>query len=63
VSAEAESVVDCLKRVTGGQSAGCTLLRPNSVAAQAAYRSSPATEIAEDVKAPVLGKNGVDDAA
>jgi hypothetical protein len=60
---EAGSAVGWPGKATEDQSVGYRRLEQDNVVAQAEYRSPRAIVGAEDVKAPVLGTNGVDDAA
>ena len=62
-SAEPESAAGWLGTAIEDQSVGCTRRQQDNAAAQAACRSPRAAAVAEDVKAPVLDMNGVDDAA
>lgn len=59
-----ESVAGWLEMAIEGQFADCRRRRPdNAAAVQADCRSPHAIGAAEDVKAPVLGTIGADDAA
>lgn len=62
-SAEPERVADWLRRETEDQSGDCRLQQLNTGAVQAGSRSRRAVDAGEDVKAPVLGTLGTDDAA
>lgn len=62
-SAEPERVAGWLRRETEDQSGGCRLQQLNTGAAQAGSRLRRAVDAGEDVKAPVLGTLGTDDAA
>lgn len=62
-SAEPESAAGWLGKVTADRSAGCTRRQRDSAVARVGSRSPHAVAVAEDVKAPVLDTNGVDDAA